>query len=184
MLHKHATKVLTCFAGRVVPAGFDTQPVQELSQKAARQGFDLCYGGGETGLLGILAETFHCEGRVVHATLLQDEPIPCHVSPENVVRVTSAVQRSQMLIQRADAVCVLPGGWGTLAELFALLHACAESPDIAKPCVLFNGGGVLNHLLEALEKLQQDGWLPAGKSFFVANSADGATSFLRKVIRQ
>jgi len=180
MLGEHATKVLTCFAGRVVPAGFDTQPVQELSQKAARQGFDLCYGGGETGLLGILAETFHCEGRVVHATLLQDEPIPCHVSPENVVRVTSAVQRSQMLIQRADAVCVLPGGWGTLAELFALLHACAESPEEAKPCVLFNEWDFFTGLLNALTTLQNEGWMAVLSDLLITNDATQAVTFLEK----
>jgi predicted Rossmann-fold nucleotide-binding protein len=180
MPQKVAIKTLTCFAGRAVPAGFCTKSVRALAQKAAQQGFRLCYGGGETGLLAVLAEVFHGAGRPLHSVLLKEEAVPRYASSANVVRVASPAERSQVLLQRADAVCVFPGAWGTLAELFFLLHACAENSEVAKPCVLFNVDGVFDRLLEALEKMQQDDWLPVLQNLLVTCDVENAAAFLRK----
>jgi hypothetical protein len=95
----------------------------ELGARLAAAGIGLVYGGGRVGLMGLLANAVLAGGGEVVGiipSLLRDAEL-AHPGVTELVVVESMHERKRLMAERADAFAVLPGGIGTLDEMFEIL---------------------------------------------------------------
>lgn len=126
---------------------------QELGQLLAQKGLTLVYGGGQVGLMGILARAVHDHGGtvfgVIPEALKEREGVAYEVADELVITKTMQ-ERKRILFTRADAFIVLPGGFGTLEEFMEVL-TLKQLGYHDKALTLVNTGGYYDPLLELFE---------------------------------
>ena len=99
------------------------EAASELGRRLAAAGIELIYGGGRVGLMGLLADAaLAASGKVtgIIPTRLRDAEV-AHLGVTELVVVDSMHDRKRLMAQKADAFAVLPGGIGTLDELFETL---------------------------------------------------------------
>ena len=95
----------------------------ELGAQLARAGIVLVYGGGRVGLMGLLADaTLAAEGKVtgIIPSRLRDAEV-AHRGVTELIVVDSMHERKRLMAERADAFAILPGGIGTLDEMFEIV---------------------------------------------------------------
>jgi uncharacterized protein (TIGR00730 family) len=96
---------------------------RELGEALARAGIEVVFGGGRIGLMGILADAaLAAGGRVVGIIPghLRDAEL-AHYGVSELVIATGMHDRKRLMAERADAFAVLPGGIGTLDEVFEIM---------------------------------------------------------------
>ncbi len=99
------------------------EAARELGQRLAEAGIELVFGGGRIGLMGILADAaLAARGRVVGIIpgRLRDAEL-AHPGVSELVIAGSMHDRKRLMAERADAFAVLPGGIGTLDEMFEIV---------------------------------------------------------------
>lgn len=141
------------------------QAARELGGLAARAAVDIVYGGGRVGLMGALAEgALDAEGRVVGIIPrhLEDLEAGNRVVSEYLV-VESMHARKQLMAERSDAFCALPGGIGTLDETFEII-TWRQLKLHDKPIILVNIDGFWDPLLRLIEHQTAEGYLRGGKA--------------------
>ena len=95
----------------------------ELGARLAAAGIGLVYGGGRVGLMGLLAHAALAGGGEVIGIIpsrLRDAEL-AHTGATEMVVVESMHERKRLMAEKGDAFAVLPGGIGTLDELFEIL---------------------------------------------------------------
>jgi hypothetical protein len=131
-----------------------------LGQTLARRRLTLVYGGGCVGLMGAVADAcMAARGRVVGViprALLEREVGHRGVSELRVV--DSMHERKQLMAELADGFVALPGGIGTLEELFEM-WTWAQLGLHRKPVGLLNAGGYFDALLEFLDRSVESGFI-------------------------
>lgn len=120
----------------------------------------LIYGGGKNGLMGVAADTV-MEGSgtvkgVIPEVLIQWEHQ--HLGISELLVVEDMHVRKRKLYELCDAVIILPGGFGTLDELFETLTWNQLSIH-DKKIFIMNSDGFYDHLLRHLEHLSNEGFL-------------------------
>ena len=136
----------------------------ELARRLADRGDRLIYGGTAVGVMGVLADAMRAAGGHVTGVLPQlmaDRGLADTDCVELVVTDDMAGRKQQM-IGRADAFVALPGGFGTLEELFEVL-TLKQLGYHAKPIVLVDVEGFYQPLLEVFETLFFSGF--AGREY-------------------
>lgn len=99
------------------------EAARELGARLAAAGIGLVYGGGRVGLMGLLADAVLAAGGEVTGIIpsrLRDAELAHHGVTELVV-VDSMHERKRLMAEKADAFAILPGGVGTLDEMFEIL---------------------------------------------------------------
>lgn len=125
-----------------------------------QRGLGLVYGGGNTGLMGRLADAALAAGAEVIGV------IPRHMLAREVghggltrlIEVDDMHERKRTMAELADAFVALPGGIGTLEELFEIF-TWRQLNLHAKPVGLLNAHGFYDHLLQFLEHVVESGFL-------------------------
>ncbi|MEC8970043.1 MAG: TIGR00730 family Rossman fold protein, partial [Actinomycetota bacterium] len=116
---------------------------RELGGAMAGAGIDLVYGGAGIGVMGTLADAvLDAGGRVVGVipTGLFSHEVPHHQLTERI-EVADMHERKRTMYARSDAFCGLPGGYGTLEEVFeAATWNQLGLHDRPKPIALLDGG--------------------------------------------
>ena len=125
-----------------------------------QRGWQLVYGGGKAGLMGIVANAvLEAGGRVVGVIprKLMDREVG-HEALSEMHIVDTMHQRKQMMAERAHAFLALPGGIGTLEELFEV-WTWRQIGYHDQPIGLLNVNGFYGGLLSFLEHTVQSGFL-------------------------
>lgn len=119
---------------------------------------DLVFGGAGIGLMGLLADAALASGCHVLGVLPDDmaEREIAHGGLSELRLVADITIRKRIMLDEADAVVALPGGVGTLEELFEVL-SWASLGLHPKPIGLLNVSGYYDHLLAFLEESVQRG---------------------------
>jgi uncharacterized protein (TIGR00730 family) len=149
---------------------------EELGRTLAQHNLGLVYGGGRTGLMGAVADAAlaagsHVVGVIPH--VLVELEVAHHGVTE--LHVTDTMHtRKAMMAARADAFFILPGGFGTLEEMFEVL-AWQTLKLHAKPVVLLNIAGFFDTLLSFLDICNREGMLRGNRGILlVANTPQEA----------
>ena len=142
-----------------------------LGRAIAARGHTLVYGGGGVGLMAIAAETAMAAGGrvigVIPGALVQREIAHEGLAELKVVRTMH--ERKAMMSELSDAVVALPGGLGTMDELFEML-TWAQLGIHAKPCGLLNVSGYYDALLALLDHMVDQGFLnPVHRSLLLVD---------------
>ena len=133
---------------------------KELALMLAPKKIELIYGGGRNGLMGVVADTVMENGGVVRGVIPQVLMAweHQHDSISELLVVEDMHVRKRKLYELCDAVIILPGGFGTLDELFEVLTWNQLSIHDKKVFIL-NSGGFYDHLLAHLHHLAKEGFL-------------------------
>jgi len=131
-----------------------------LGRLIGDRGWRLVYGGGKVGLMGIVADSVLAAGGevvgVIPETLMRREVGHRGLTELHVVQTMH--QRKQMMAERADAFIALPGGIGTLEELFEA-WTWRQLGYHDEPIGLLNVGGYYDPLLQFMQRTVDEGFL-------------------------
>ncbi|KPF86285.1 lysine decarboxylase [alpha proteobacterium AAP38] len=155
----------------------------------AANGYDIVYGGGRVGLMGIVADAGLKGGAKVLGI------IPDHIKRYEVdhtgltelIVVESMHIRKQMMVERSDAFIILPGGIGTLDEMFEII-TWRQLRLHGKPVVIINTDGFWNPLIALMEHMTETGFmrkpnLPGAEDrlYHVVDSVEEAVDLLARL---
>ncbi len=129
-----------------------------IARRMAARGDVLVYGGGSIGLMGVMARAMHeHQGTVVGVIprRLMDREVGYREANELIIS-KGMDDRKQIIMARSDAFLILPGGFGTMDELFEVL-TLKQLDYHDKPIILLNVEGFFNPLLDLFEHLYTTG---------------------------
>ena len=138
------------------------QAAHEVGAEIGRRGWDLVYGGGKVGLMGVVADAvLEHGGRVVGVIprILMEREVG-HRGLHELHVVDTMHQRKQMMAERASVFLALPGGIGTMEELFEV-WTWRQIGYHDQPVGLLNVSGYYDALLSFLQQSVDAGFLAA-----------------------
>ncbi len=137
---------------------------RELGRALARRGTTLVWGAGRVGLMGEVADAALAEGGRVHGViptfLRTEELVHPRLGPTELTVTETLFERKRQLIERAQAFVVLPGGLGTLDELFEVM-TLRQLGRGAGRCGVLNVAGFFDPLLAHLSHTVAAGFVDA-----------------------
>lgn len=132
----------------------------ELGRLIAILKLKMIYGGGSTGLMGLVADAVLAEGGSVMG-IIPDILIEWehqHKGLTELAIVPDMHTRKKMMYERSDAAIVMPGGFGTLDEFFEML-TWNQLKIHNKKIYILNSEGFYDPLLAYLRQLEKEGFL-------------------------
>jgi uncharacterized protein (TIGR00730 family) len=139
------------------------EAMAELGRGLAARNWRLVYGGGDVGLMGVVARHALASGGEVLG-IIPHRLLEREVGKRDVTEllVTETMfDRKRHMIAQSDAFLVLPGGFGTLDELLEVL-TLKQLGYIAAPILIVDQGGIWSPLLRAFEAIVQTGFAEPG----------------------
>ncbi|MCL7753935.1 TIGR00730 family Rossman fold protein [Polaribacter sp. Z022] len=151
------------------------EAAKELGNYFANNQIGMVYGGGKVGLMGVIAdEILSYKGEVIGVipTLLEKEEV-VHAGVEEMIVCKKMSERKVIMSKLIDGYITLPGGFGTLDELFEALTLNQLHIE-QKPVGLLNVNGFFDAVLLQLDKMVEEGYLKQTNRnmLLVANSVD------------
>ena len=144
-----------------------------LGTALAERNIELVYGGGRVGLMGVLADAVLAGGgRVIG--VIPEAILALEVGHLEVTRlevVATMHERKARMADLADGFVALPGGLGTLDELFEIL-TWAQLGLHAKPCGLLDVDGYFDPLRAVLDGAVAEGFLDATRRTAILEGTD------------
>lgn len=134
---------------------------RELGCVLAKQNINLVYGGGRVGLMGMVADAALAAGAKVTGIIprsLADKEI-AHQGLTDLRIVTTMHERKAMMSELSDGFIAMPGGFGTLEELFEVV-TWAQLGIHTKPFGLLNVAGYYDGLISFLDHSVEQGFVP------------------------
>ncbi|MBP9674369.1 MAG: TIGR00730 family Rossman fold protein [Bacteriovoracaceae bacterium] len=135
------------------------QMAKDVANILAQNNIDLVFGGGKVGLMGVLADSILSLGGNAYGVipkLLVDKEV-AHTELTELFIVPSMHERKKKIYDLADSFLVLPGGLGTLDEMFEIL-TWAQLGLHQKKCGLYNYNGFYNGLITHLDFFAKEGF--------------------------
>jgi len=145
------------------------EAARQLGRELVERNYGLVYGGGNVGLMKIIADTVldlggHVTG-VIPDSLVSKEVAHRGLSDLRIVQ--SMHERKAMMAALSDGFIALAGGIGTMEEFFEVL-SWAQLGIHRKPCGLLNTGGYYNRLIEFLDHAVEHDFLkPKHRSLLI-----------------
>ncbi|WP_049620907.1 TIGR00730 family Rossman fold protein [Frateuria defendens] len=130
----------------------------------ARRGITLVYGGGKVGLMGTVANAVLAAGGRVVGVIprhLMEKEVG-HTGLTELVVVDTMHQRKTRMFELSDAFVALPGGFGTLDEMFEML-TWAQLGLHAYPCAFLNLRGYFDGLRQTMDHMVAEGFVRAAQ---------------------
>src|SRR5262245_3779377 len=144
-----------CGSNRGSLASYEEAAVA-LVKTLARQGIGLVFGGGQVGLMGVIADAMLAEKGevlgVIPRALFKKEV--AHGGLTRLYEVDSMHERKRLMYDLSDGFIALPGGWGTLDEICEIV-TWSQLGLHQKPCGLLNTCGFFDSLLQFLDQCIQ-----------------------------
>lgn len=153
-----------------------------MGRLLAEHGITLIYGGGHVGMMGILADAALSVGGEVIGVIpvgLQEREV-AHDRLTRLHVVDDMHQRKAMMAQQAEAFVAMPGGLGTLEELFEML-TWRQIGIHEKPVGLLNIDGYFDHLLAFLDQAAAEGYLKREDLAHLLTVADTPAALLDRL---
>jgi uncharacterized protein (TIGR00730 family) len=146
-----------------------SEAARQLGRALVERDYGLVYGGGNVGLMSVIADTVlglggHVTG-VIPDSLVSKEVAHRGLSDLRVVQ--SMHERKAMMAELSDGFIAMAGGIGTMEEFFEVL-SWAQLGIHRKPCGLLNTGGYYEHLIKFLDDAVDQGFLkPKHRSLLI-----------------
>ncbi len=136
------------------------QAATELGKIIAKKNIQLVYGGGGIGLMQSVADSVLQYDGIVIGVIphFLDKKELGHDGITEMIMVNSMSERKEKMAELSDAFIALPGGYGTLDELFEML-TYSQLTLHEKPIGILNINHFYDPLIEQLKRMQEDGFL-------------------------
>lgn len=153
-----------------------------LAQCLVAREITIVYGGGNVGLMGILADTARAAGGevigVIPRGLVAKEV--AHTELADLRVVESMHERKALMAELSDAFIAMPGGYGTFEEFCEIL-TWTQLGLQRKPCGILNVEGYYDHLLQMFDHAVAEQFVkPVHRELFIADAAPEA--LLKRVL--
>lgn len=132
----------------------------DLGAAMARQGIGLVYGGGNVGLMGIVADAVLAGGGEAIG-VIPEAMIPLEVAHDDLdelIVTRSMHERKARMAELSDAFIALPGGFGTLDEIFEIL-SWNQLGYLAKPAIFLAEDGFWDAMFTQINVMSDSGLL-------------------------
>lgn len=141
----------------------------ELGRWIAGQGHSLVYGGGNVGLMMCVGRAVHEAGGTTIGMIprLLERSGRVYADLDVYIPCDNLSDRKELMLAQSDVLVALPGGIGTLDEIFTV----AASHTIGyhhKPMVLYNAKGFWNSTMAMLDDMEQRGFIRGKWTDFIA----------------
>jgi uncharacterized protein (TIGR00730 family) len=137
-----------------------TEHAIRLGQLLAENNIRLIYGGGSAGIMGSIADSVMQHGGrvtgIIPKILLEWEVQ--HLGISELIISDDMHERKRKLYSLCDAALILPGGFGTLDELFEII-TWNQLTIHDKQIFILNSAGFYNHLIEHIRLMKQEQFL-------------------------
>jgi uncharacterized protein (TIGR00730 family) len=137
-----------------------TQHAAQLGKLMAENSITLIYGGGSAGIMGTIADSVMLYGGkvtgIIPKVLVEWEVQ--HQSITELIVCDDMHIRKRTIYSLCDAALILPGGFGTLDELFEIVTWNQLSIH-DKHIYLLNSGGFYDHIIAHIKTMQEEGFL-------------------------
>jgi uncharacterized protein (TIGR00730 family) len=133
---------------------------KQLGKTMAQNNIALVYGGASIGVMGAIADSVLAHGGAVIGVIpktLVDYEI-AHAGLTELHITEDMHQRKKIMYDRSDAFLSLPGGMGTLDEMFEIL-TWSQLKIHSKPCFIYNFQGFYDSLLAYLGHSHKEGFI-------------------------
>jgi uncharacterized protein (TIGR00730 family) len=133
---------------------------RQLGKIMAENDIGMIYGGGSTGIMGVVADAvMQHNGKVtgIIPQILVEWEHQHHGITELII-ADDMHERKKKMYELCDAAIILPGGFGTLDEFFEMLTWNQLSIHDKKIFIL-NSAGFFDHLLAHIDRLEKEGFL-------------------------
>lgn len=139
------------------------QEAHHMGEILAQNEIKLVYGAGTTGLMGAVSEgAFSENGYVIGATIRElyniEKPDAIEAKANKFEVWDKMAQRKVSMVEQADAICILPGGLGTMDELFEVL-TLKQLNIITSPIIVVNIDGFYNTLEQFIFEMVGEGFV-------------------------
>ncbi len=152
---------------------------EELGKMMAENGHQLIYGGSSLGIMGTLANSVMEHGGTVTGViphgLFRKEV--AHQGITKLITVQDMHERKSTMANHSDAFLALPGGFGTLEELFEII-TWNQIGIIEKPVTVYNHNGFYDHLIKMIQHAHDAG-LIRPKNLEILNVANSLEECLK-----
>lgn len=155
---------------------------KELGQLIASRNHTLIYGGGNVGLMGIVADAvLEANGKVIGVIpkFLMDLEVG-HTGLTSLEIVTSMHERKKRMADLSDAFVAIPGGWGTLEEIAEIL-TWKQLGLLTQPVAVLNTNRFFDPLLAQMKSMVVEGFLRE-ENFSSIKSSESPASLLSLLI--
>ena len=158
---------------------------RELGERIGRGGHRLIYGGTDIGLMGALARATHAGGGKVTGVIpdkIYDRGLG-YTSADELIVTATMEERKRKMEDMADAFIALPGGFGTLDEVFQAI-ALRQLHYHQKPVVFLNTDAYYGLLMEFLERSFAERFTrEAARDFYhLAPDAESALRYITEFV--
>ena len=137
-----------------------TERAMALGARIARDGLQLVYGGGNVGLMGVVADAVLQGGGEVIG-VIPEQLVNWEVAHKGVTKlevVGSMHERKMRMFDLADGFVALPGGFGTLDEMFEML-TWRQLGIGNKPCAFLDVDGFYGPLVAMVDRMVEERFL-------------------------
>jgi uncharacterized protein (TIGR00730 family) len=155
-----------------------TERAAALGTRLAQEGLALVYGGGNVGLMGIVADAALAAGGEV-VGVIPEQLVNWEVAHRGVTRlevVANMHERKARMFDLSDAFVALPGGFGTLDEMFEML-TWRQLGLGDKPCAFLDVDGFYAPLVAILDRMVDERFLHADQRHDLWHGDDIDTLF-------
>ena len=153
---------------------------EQLGRELATRGIGLVFGGGRTGLMGIVADAAlaaggHVIGVIPHAMIAREL---AHEGLQDLRVVSSMHERKAMMAELSDAFIAAPGGFGTFEELCEVI-TWTQLGLHRKRCGLLNVDGFYDPFLQLIGRAVEDGFVRSDGAEIIVSDGNPAALLTR-----
>lgn len=145
-----------CASSPKVPEKY-FEAARRVSAALVKAGYGIIYGGGAVGLMGAVAdEALKLDGSItgIIPRFMVDVEWE-HKDVEDMIHVETMHKRKELMVHGSSGIVALPGGTGTLEELFEVL-SLKKLGQYSHPIVVLNTDGFYNGLLQQTRKMVEE----------------------------
>lgn len=151
MIERKLPVAVFCSSGEVAPKY--KEPARQLGKLLAQDGFEMIYGGTDSGLMKVMADTMQENGGGVIGVVVSSAENIVRKNADQMLGMPTLGERKATMIGGSLAVVGLVGGIGTLDEI-------AEAMAFGRQVILLNTDGFYNGLRAQLERMNDEGFFP------------------------
>lgn len=169
---------LGIFSGSKTITGMDriAAGLRKVADELDIYKYTVVYGGGTSGLMGVIPK--HYAGRGGRVIGVDADMFVKRFGSADFGEIqvhSSFAERQRALIERSDVILVLPGGLGTMSEMFDVL-TLNDLKLRNIPVIVYNPDGFYDDIIRFIEKRQKDGFIKEIKSITYADRAETVLS--------
>jgi len=156
-----------------------TDAARELATLIARVGHTLVWGGSNKGTMKVIADTAQAAGGKIIGITMELLRASARQNADEMLVMKNLGERKAKLLERSDAIVVLPGGLGTLDEITETMELKKHNVH-NKAIVFLNTDGFYDGFKLQLERMNKEGFLPRALSeiLFFADTPQDAMRYI------